>query len=143
VSGPVAHGRRVTLEYRLLLQDGTLVDAAEAGEPLSFVVGDGTLDAGLEGCLLGMTRGEAARFLLGPGEAFGQRDPANRHRLPRADFPSDMAVEAGTIIEFQTPAGATLPGAVLASDAETVEVDFNHPLAERPFTFEVRVVDVD
>lgn len=141
MTAAITAGRRVAIEYRLSLQDGTVVDATE-GEPLVFVVGDGTLDAALEGHLLGLAQGSSTRFLLGPGEAFGPHEPANVHRLPRSEFPPAMALAPGTIIEFETPTGTGVPGTVVGCDADDVEVDFNHPLAGRPFTFEVHVVEV-
>ncbi len=136
VIGP---GCRVTMHYRMLLGDGTVVD--ESGdEPLSFTMGDGTLIEGLEWLLGGLHAGAEERFLVAPEQAFGFRDPENVHKMPRDDFDPEMPLEPGTVIGFATPSGEEVPGIVLESDTESVTVDFNHPLAGRDLTFEVRVL---
>jgi FKBP-type peptidyl-prolyl cis-trans isomerase SlpA len=43
---------------------------------------------------------------------------------------------------FDTPAGDELSGTILQVDDDTVEVDFNHPLAGRVVVFEVEILEV-
>lgn len=139
----IVHGSRVTLAFRLLLEDGTLVDEASVDEPLQFEVGDGTLVAGLESLLVALEPGIEERFLVAPEQAFGYRDRDNVHDIERADFPVGMALEPGTVIAFAAPSGEEVPGMVLSADERSVRVDFNHPLAGRALTFEVNILAVD
>jgi FKBP-type peptidyl-prolyl cis-trans isomerase SlpA len=139
----IARGSRILMHYRLHLADGTPVDASTPGEPLPFVLGDGSLDAGLEQFLLGMRAGERAVLLVRPGEAFGRRDPGNLHPIPRAEFPAGMALAEGTVVGFATPAGLEVPGTVVEPGPEAVLVDFNHPLAGRALRFEVEILAVE
>jgi FKBP-type peptidyl-prolyl cis-trans isomerase SlpA len=53
-----------------------------------------------------------------------------------------MVLEPGLIIGFDAPGGEELPGAVLAVEDDSVEVDFNHPMAGHAVTFEVEIIDV-
>lgn len=138
----IAPGRRVRLHYRITLEDGTVADSSFGGEPLEFLVGDGTLQQGLEQVLLGLAAGERRRFELAPWEAFGYADPEAVQVMPRADFPQDMALAPGSVVAFTTPGGEEIAGIVKALDAEQVTVDFSHPLAGHDIVFEVEILEV-
>ena len=132
----------VTLHLSLMLEDGTVAESTFDAEPLTFTMGDGTLVHGLELGLYGLRPGDSQRLTLYPEQAFGLRDPGKVHRLPRADFGADIELEPGLIVGFETPEGEELPGAVVSLDADSVEVDFNHPLAGRNIIFDVEIIDV-
>ncbi len=138
----IAHDSTVTLHYRLLLEDGTVVDETFDEAPLSFTVGDGTLIQGLEEVLLGLTAGSRHTFVLGADQAFGWPDAENVHTLPRGDFGPEGPPEPGSVMSFSTPGGEEIAGTVLSLDGESVQVDFNHPLAGHTLTFEVEIVAV-
>lgn len=138
----ISPGSRVTLHFALRLADGTTIESSFDGEPLSFGMGDGTLDEGLELALYGLRTGDRQTLTLTPGQAFGQRDAAAVRQVPRSAFPSDMVPEKGQIIGFGGASGDEAAGAVLDVGPEQVTVDFNHPLAGREFIFEVQVLAV-
>ncbi len=139
---PIAEASTVTLHLSLALEDGTIAESTFGDDPLTIIMGDGTLDHGLELGLYGLTRGKRQRLTLDPGQAFGQRDPGNIHTLPRNTFADGVVPEPGVIIGFETPAGEELAGAILESDETSVRVDFNHPLAGRTIIFDVEILDV-
>ena len=134
-------GHQVTLHYRLECGGQEIASTFEAG-PETFTLGQGELEARLELLLLGLAAGDHRRFDLGPGEAFGDRDEQLIHTLPRDDFPDSMELEVGGGVEFQFPNGQTLAGGVLEIGPDAVRVDFNHPLAGLPVTFEVRILSI-
>ncbi len=141
MSQRIEMGCRVSLRYRLLRNDGYLVD--ESGdEPFDLTVGDGALHPNLERAIEGLVAGERVRLLLGPEEAFGLSDPANIYRVPRSDFPADQPLAPGYIFEFAAPNGMELLGQVVELVEDEVVVDFNHPLAGQPAVFEVEVLTV-
>jgi len=142
MSEAIGPDSRVTLHYRMALDDGTEVDSSFGDEPLSFRMGDGSLVAGLEELLVGLAVGARERFMVGPGQAFGYHDPDNIQSVERSAFGPEIPLEPGTVIEFSTPAGDEVLGTVMEADAETVRVDFNHPLAGRSFVFEVEILEV-
>ncbi len=139
----VAEGCRVSLHFILTLEDGTVVDSSEGEAPLEFLLGDGTLHPGLEQTLLGLRSGAQEIVELEPEQAFGLPDPQNLHELPRDRFPPEMALEAGTVVEFLTGEGVAVAGTVVAAEAGRVQVDFNHPLAGRRLRFAVEIVAVE
>ncbi len=133
---------RVCMHYTLRLENGFEVDAAQGDEMLEFQLGDGTLLPGLEQLLLGLSAGDECRFGVPPEQAFGARDEAAVQRMERAQF-GDMVLEEGLVIGFNTPTGDELPGTIRAIDGDTVEVDFNHPLAGHHLDFEVSILSVE
>ena len=138
----ISDGSEVTIRFRLSLEDGTVVEATEGDETLSFTLGDGTLIEGLEEVIKDLSVGERHTYLLGPDEAFGYPDEDNIHDMPRADFPDTVHLEEGQIIAFNTPSGDEVPGAILEIGADTVKVDFNHPLAGRNLAFDIELLAV-
>jgi FKBP-type peptidyl-prolyl cis-trans isomerase SlpA len=136
-------GSRVTLHFALRLKDGTVADSNLEEEPLTFVMGDGTLDQGLELALYGLRPGDSQTLTLMPGQAFGSRDPEAVQELDLNTFPADLQPEKGQIIGFTGPQGEAIPGAVVTVGERTATVDFNHPLAGREIEFEVRIVEVE
>ena len=60
--------------------------------------------------------------------------------MKRSDF-KDMDLEPGLVVSFQEP-GGEIPGVVVEFDDKHVSVDFNHPLAGKTLTFEVKVLNV-
>ena len=132
----------VTLHLSLMLEDGTVAESTFDDEPLTFTMGDGTLVRGLELGLYGLRPGDKQRLMLRPEQAFGMRDPGKVHHLSRADFGTDIELQPGLIVGFETLAGEELPGTVLSLDDDSVVVDFNHPLAGRNIIFDVEIIDV-
>ncbi len=135
-------GSRVTMHFSLKLSDGMLVESSFADQPLSFVVGDGTLDRGLELALIGLREGDRQVLTLMPGQAFGMREEEAIQRVDKSRFPADMRLEPGQIVGFSGPDGEELAGAVLEVHDQAVKVDFNHPLAGREIIFESLIVAV-
>ena len=138
----IGKGCEVSMNFTLSIEDGTVADASDPGEPLVFSIGDGSLIEGLELMLYGMKAGERQCVLIGPHDAFGFADPDNVHRMPLNEFDSSLSLEPGTIIGFTTPSGEEVPGTIKAVEGEEVVVDFNHPLAGHSVTFDVEIVSV-
>lgn len=135
---------RVVMHYRITLEDGTIADSTwEDNEPLAFVMGDGTMMAGMEQSLLGLQKGEHRQIHLSPDQAFGYKDTGNIHDMPRDDFDPQMPVEPGMVIGFTLPNGDELPGMVMEVAEAFVRVDFNHPFSGHELNFEVEILSVE
>ncbi|MGB0721698.1 MAG: FKBP-type peptidyl-prolyl cis-trans isomerase [Gammaproteobacteria bacterium] len=139
-----APGRTLRIHFTITLPgDGDLVaESTEGDEPLEFTLGDGTMDEGLETLILGMGEGETREVEVGPGIAFGERDDAAMEDIPLSDFPKDMELEPGTVVEFEGEGGEAVPAVIVEIDDKQARVDFNHPLAGRPFGFKVHVLSI-
>jgi FKBP-type peptidyl-prolyl cis-trans isomerase SlpA len=134
---------QVTLHFSLKLDDDTVVDSTFDKQAARFTVGDGSLLAGFEKKLFGMKAGEKACFTVLPEEGFGQPNPGNIQHFARKDFADDMELTEGLVIAFADASQSELPGVVKTVAADSVTVDFNHPLAGRDIIFDVEIVAVE
>jgi len=134
---------RVTLNFSLSLETGEEVDTNFGQDPVTFVMGDGSLLPGFERRLLGMRSGDEAEFKIPPEEGFGAPQEDNIQRMPRSDFDGDAPLEPGMLFSFADAAGDEVPGMVAAVDDDVVTVDFNHPLSGRTIHFKVRIARVE
>ena len=140
---PVSEGTRVYLNFSVSLQDGSEVDTNFGGDPVDFVIGDGSLLPGFERLIFGMTGGERQMFTVSPENAFGQPNDNNLQYLPREQFDDDAELEIGLVFSFADAGGGEVPGMIISFDEEEVTVDFNHPLAGRTILFDVLVHRVE
>ncbi|MCB1709339.1 MAG: peptidylprolyl isomerase [Halioglobus sp.] len=142
VNVPISEGTRVYLNFSVSLEDGSEVDSNFGGEPVAFVVGDGSLLPGFERLLFGMSAGQRQLFQVAPEDGFGQPNENNVQYLPRAQFEEDE-LEVGLMYSFADASGGELPGLIVGFDDEEVTIDFNHPLAGRNILFDVLVHRVE
>ena len=76
-----------------------------------------------------MTAGQTRSVSVAPEEAYGLRDDSRVQAVPRDMFPAGTNIESGMQFHAQSPEGQSLVVTVVESDADTVTVDGNHPLA--------------
>ena len=139
----ISEGTRVTLNFALVLDDGSEIDSNFEKEPASFSVGDGSLLPGFERALFGLKSGDEAILEILPEEGFGQPNDNNLQTIKRDQFDVESELEAGMVFSFADAAGGELPGVVKTFDADEVTVDFNHPLAGRTLSFRVAIHNVE
>jgi len=140
----IGPGTRVTLHFSIHLASGEEVDTTRRGKPAVFVMGDGNLPEGFEKAIGGLRAGDDERIAIAPADGFGLRKKANIRTLPRADFPSADDLVPGMMIAFAaTGSSGEIPGVVTSASADTVVVDFNHPLAGRDLLFDVTILGVE
>lgn len=143
MSNKITATSEVVMHFTIKLADGSAADSTKVNnKPAKFVMGDGSLTANFEKCLIGLTEGEAKTFELEPEDAFGQPNPDNIYHVERSKFSAEAPAEVGAIIAFTQPDGNELPGIIREVTGESVTVDFNHPLAGQKLTFDVEVISV-
>lgn len=137
----VSNGKEVTLEYTLKLDDQSLVDSNVGGEPLKLTQGSHQLIPGVEKAIEGMTAGEKKKFTVAPTEGYGAVDPNAFQEIDKKLVPAE-AQKVGTQLEGKTAEGQKVFPRVSQVKADTVVLDFNHPLAGKTLHFDVQVLDV-
>lgn len=135
----IADGTKVTLNFSLALEDGTVVDSNHGEEPVIFTVGDGNLLEGFEKAMYGLRAGDVKELVIAPEQGFGQPNPNNLQEIPVADFPADLTLEVGLMLSFSDAQNSELPGVIRELRGEIVLVDFNHPLAGKTLLFNVQI----
>ncbi|OIN90588.1 MAG: peptidylprolyl isomerase [Comamonadaceae bacterium CG1_02_60_18] len=146
----VAPGSFLTLHYRLAGPAGDVVNTFHAA-PATLTLGTGALAPAIEARLIGLPEGTRTTLALAAGEAFGERSPSMMQWMARKEL-DDLggghdSYAVGEAIKFATPDGQGEFAGVIKefrSDdkGDAVLIDFNHPLAGLPVTFEVHIIGV-
>ncbi len=127
----------VALDFTVFDGEGEAVSGADR---LGFVFGRGQLFPALEQAIDGRGVGDRGAVILGPRDAYGERDPQAILEVDRAEFPQEVA--PGDRFEVENDAGAVLVLKVLDVSPDTVHVDLNHPLAGQEVRVEFEVTEV-
>jgi FKBP-type peptidyl-prolyl cis-trans isomerase SlyD len=113
------------------------------GRPMTAVLGKQMLIAGLEDALLGRTAGERFNVQVAPKDAYGERNPAARQRVPRKHLAKVRPLKPGAVVQLTDPAtGAIRLVTVLKVGMTVVDIDLNHPLAGEALDFDIEVLEV-
>ncbi len=111
---------------------------------MEFTVGSAEVIRGISIGVVGMASGEKKRLKLQPKDAYGNVRRKLIRKLPRAYFPTHADLHAGRRV---TLVGITsrrrLRVQILETDAKTVVVDSNHPLAGKVLHLEVLLVSLN
>jgi FKBP-type peptidyl-prolyl cis-trans isomerase SlpA len=138
----ISNHSQVVIHLSLTLDDGTEVISTFDGEPISFTIGDGTLEPALESTLIGRKPGDEQTQPLSGNDIYGVWDRDNRQWIDNQAFPPTLELAEGQIITFNTPAGDEVAGAVIQLEDSRVLIDFNHPLSGRTILFKTVIVSV-
>lgn len=132
----------VTLNYRISDDTGVSLISTFEATPATLRLGCGELSPSLEARLIGLEEGSHTQLDFAAGEVFGPHSPELVTRISRKNLPPDTELEVRSVLSFTAPDGAALSGQVLEFDAETLLIDFNHPLAGKAIRFDVQIIGV-
>lgn len=142
----------VALTYDLFVPDDEetgeeLMESAGKEQPLNFVFGKGMMLPSFEEKLKGLKVGDKFDFVLPAAEAYGEYVDDHVLDLPKnifevnGKFDSDLVSE-GNVIPMMDADGNKHNALVMEVRAESVSLDFNHPLAGEDLHFMGEVVEV-
>lgn len=137
----IAKGHSVTIQYRLTLDDGAIVEDSFVGEPKVYVHGSGRMVPGLERQLTGKSAGDEFDLTVEAAEAYGEYDPSAEQVVTRAQFPAEADIRPGVSFQAEGPKGVVSVW-VNKIEGGNVTITTNHPLAGQRLTYRVRIVDV-
>ena len=139
----VKKGDRVQVEYIGKLEDGTVFDSTEKqGEPLEFEAGSKQLIPGFDEGVIGMELGEQKTIVIEPADGYGEADPNLVRDIERKNFPADAPLKPNILVEMSLPNGMALPAVIREVGEEFVKLDFNHPLAGKTLTFDIKILNI-
>jgi FKBP-type peptidyl-prolyl cis-trans isomerase SlyD len=138
----IANGSVVSIDYKLHLGDGVVVDASGEGEPLTYLHGEGQIVPGLERELAGLAAGDSRKVVVPPADGYGDRNPQGLQRVERKAFPTGVELTVGMELSAVGPNGEVVPFVVHEVQADHVVVDLNHPLAGKTLHFDVTIREV-
>lgn len=137
----IEKGKQVAIEYSVFLQDLTPVDSNIGQDPLIFNFGSKQILPALEDALSGLEVGDTKHIILRPEQAYGAINPKAFKEVEVAVIPEDLRFEGALLVIADEKFGEML----IRVDqllGDKVILDFNHPLAGKELTFDVKVLDI-
>lgn len=137
----IEKGKQVAIEYSVFLQDRTPVDSNVGQDPLVFNCGSQQILPALEDALSGLEVGDTKHITLQPEDAYGHINPSAFKEVDAEVIPEDLRFEGALLIIADENFGEMLIR-VDELKEDKVVLDFNHPLAGKQLTFDVKVLDI-
>ena len=137
----IREGSQVSLEYTLSDEAGTVIESNKGKQPMSYIHGKSQIIPGLEKELSGMKVGEEKKIQVKPEDGYGPVNPDAFQEVPKDKLPPE-ALKVGTTLMAQGPQGQGIPVRVHEIKDTTVIMDFNHPMAGKTLSFDVKVSEI-
>lgn len=132
-------GKTVEFEYTLSLRDGSVVQSNAGGEPFQYVHGENQILPALEAELHGLEVDEEKEVELAASDAYGELNPDAFQEVALGQIP-EGARRVGAELRAE---GFEGPIRVEEVRDETVLLNFNHPLAGKALTFNIKVLSIE
>ena len=136
-TGIVETGDTVKVEYVGTFTDGNIFDKSEGGAPLEFVVDGGGIIPGFNVAVKGLKLNDEKNFSILPEQAYGPVNEEAKIWVPKTDIPSDINLSVGLTLMSQNG-----PVTIIDMNADSVKIDFNHPMAGKTLNFWIKVVGI-
>ena len=137
----IREGSQVALEYTLSDEAGTVIESNKGKQPMSYIHGKSQIIPGLEKELSGMKVGEEKKIQVKPEDGYGPVNPDAFQEVPKDKLPPE-ALKVGTMLMAQGPQGQGIPVRVHEIKDTTVIMDFNHPMAGKVLSFDVKISEI-
>jgi FKBP-type peptidyl-prolyl cis-trans isomerase SlyD len=137
----IREGSQVALEYTLTDESGTVIESNKGKQPMIYIHGKSQIIPGLEKELSGMKVGEERKIQVKPEDGYGPVNPDAFQEVPKDKLPPE-ALKVGAMLMAQGPKGEGVPVRVHEIKDTTVIMDFNHPMAGKTLSFDVKVSEI-
>lgn len=134
-------GDTISVNYTGRLDNGDVFDTSEGKTPLKFTVGSGMLIQGFDQAVTGMKKGESVTVTIPPEEGYGHRNEELFIDIPKSQFPEEITLSEGLMLELRDPNGRPVPAWVAEISDDSVRMDINHRLAGKTLEFDITVVE--
>lgn len=135
-------GDTVAVHYTGKLDDGEVFDSSREREPLEFEVGSGQVIPGFDRAVEGLEVGDSREVTLDPEEGYGEPREDLVVDVDRDQFPEESEPEVGRQVQVQIAPGQNRVATIKGIEDESITLDLNHPLAGKPLTFDVELVEI-
>lgn len=138
----IERGKKLCLEYAVFLENGKVIDTNVGEDPLVFKLGDHQILPALENEITKANIGEIIKITLTPDKAYGEIDKNAYHEVALEAIPEELRYQ-GASISVVDNTGNQFNTTISMVGKESVVMDFNHPLAGKTLTFELKVIKVE
>ena len=138
----VEEGRTVSIEYTLVLEDGTTADSNVGKDPLVYRQGGSQILPALEQALLGLEVDDTKEVTLPPEKSYGVVDPDAFQKVEATAIPEDGR-RVGAQLVSEDEAGNRRLVKVHEIHDDWIVLDLNHPLAGRTLRFDLKILAIE
>jgi len=142
VAQTAQQGDTVAVHYTGKLDDGEVFDSSRERDPLEFEVGGGQVIPGFDKAVEGLEVGESREVRLEPEDGYGEPREDLVVDVDRDQFPTDAEPEVGRQVQVQVAPGQNRVATITEIEDESITLDLNHPLAGKPLTFDVELLEI-
>jgi peptidylprolyl isomerase/FKBP-type peptidyl-prolyl cis-trans isomerase SlpA len=135
-------GDAVQVHYTGKLEDGTVFDTSEDGEPLTFTIGEDEVIPGFAEAVVGMEPGDSKTEEIEPDDAYGPHREDMVMELDHDQLPDEVEPQVGQQLQLRLENGQTVPVLITALSDDKITIDANHPLAGRKLIFDIELVEI-
>lgn len=135
-------GDTVAVHYTGKLDDGEVFDSSRERDPLEFEVGSGQVIPGFDQAVEGLEVGESREVRLAPDQGYGQPREDLVVDVEKSQFPDESEPEVGQQVQVQVAPGQNRIATIKEIQDEAITLDLNHPLAGKPLTFDVELLEI-
>src|SRR5512137_3218138 len=121
----VEKGDTVKIDYRIVLDDGSIYETSDTMGLLEFTVGEGKVLEDLEEGLIGMQIGDSRTIRVPVARAYGHRKDERIFQMPKSKAPNFYKI--GKTVSMYRADGMTLQVRVIGENDEAFIMDGNHP----------------
>ncbi len=134
-------GDTVKVHYTGTLDDGTVFDSSIGGDPLSFIVGGGSMIKGFDGAVNGMMIGENKTVTIPADEAYGPYREDRVQKVNISELPEGSEPEVGDTLSCLQN-GVFIEAPIVEVTESNITLDANHRLAGEDLTFLIELVEI-
>lgn len=145
----IAKDKMVSVTYELKLdgKDGDVFERAGKDSPLIFLYGSGMMLPAFESGLSDKNASDTFEISIAAADAYGEVNEEAIVDLPKNIFMVDGKIDEelitpGNTVPMMSTSGQRMEGLVVSVNDDTVQMDFNHPLAGEDLHFTGEILDV-
>ncbi len=141
----VQENSTITITYIGKLDNGEVFKTVNEDNPLTLKLGNQELPPTLEKALVGLQKGQSKTVRVPPEEGYGARQKLLVQNLKRKSLPESIQPKPGMILSLKVEKEnetVQVPATVMEVSADSIVVDYNHPLAGHHLVYQVTVVSI-
>ena len=136
----------ITIAYKGKLDNGEVFKLVEESSPLTLQLGNQELPPTVENQLIGRSAGETIKVRVSPEEGYGGRQKLLVQKISKKSLGDKIVPKPGMFLSLTVSKDGVdhqVPATVMSIEGDSVEIDYNHPLAGHHLNYEVTIIKVE
>ncbi len=135
----------IKIIYTGKLDNGEVFKIVDEEAPLILKMGNHELPPTLESALVGLKAGQNRKVRVPPEEGYGERQKLLVQKISKQSLGDKITPKPGMILSLKVSKDGEehqVPATVMKIENDTIEIDYNHPLAGHHLTYDVSILEI-